>query len=999
LNDVDSSGTCFNILANNVTLDCQGYTINYSQSAQGYAINNTLGYNYTTIKNCDIVKNSNADNAHAIYFEDSYFGNVSNNNITTTGGYNGKGITLYSSPNATLSNNEITTSSGDAHGIFIFSSPYSKLTSNKINTSLTNSLLIYAWQTADHYNHDIDTSNLAEGLPILYYFDNNSDVIQDQDYTNTYGQVIFAWSKNITIENVTMSNDGFSFFNVSNSKIENSKVETIKGDGIFLYSNSRNNTISNNNITVSGNTGVGIYIRTYCSNNMLSNNNVTTSGSSGFGIWILGTSSNNTIINNNINTSGTWGYGVYFGDSPNNILSSSSIKTANTNARGVVIASSSNSRIIGSTINATSAYDIRVEGTYGYTSYIINCTFNQSDVGFTGSATDKIEVQWYLDVYVNSSIGSSISQANVTAWMNNGTQTFNELTDGTGYITRQELTEYTHNASQVYPDNVTYFTNYTVNATKSGFTENTTEVNLTESKMIYLTLTDIEYPQYYNDSTNNTNAGEPTEFSLYWTDNVGLSGYIFSTNNTGEWINDTLVDFESRDNNAIFFDGFESGDLSVWTGTNGDPTVVSSEKYHGDYSLECNASGNFSYKNIPDQDTVFVRGYFKFSNLPTTTGELRFMRLANGTGAWGDPIARLRLRYTGAAGLTLTLYYYYPNYTYVNYDIDMDANKWYPFEMSFVRHETEGEYRVWFDGKEVITSTGLNTSNASGVNKVIVGMPYISDISATTWVDRVVISNSYIGPDNQAWSNITLPHEITPDDSTVLLFHLNNQSAYGENDTFVYDFSGNGNNGTVENATWTSSGRIGGAFEFDGVDDFVNISNSSSLTGDFFSNENWTFQAWVKPTLTGDGWQGILNGVGGDDIAVFLSTTSGFSLRGNVGGEWTILCEENDVFTANIWQLVTVVSNSTNYTIYKNGEVMNSCPYNQTDGGNSYYKIGEVASNENFNGTIDEVAVYNRSLTAVEIKAHYMAGYPLNSTVGTVVGWRVYANDTTPTRL
>jgi len=148
-----------------------------------------------------------------------------------------------------------------------------------------------------------------------------------------------------------------------------------------------------------------------------------------------------------------------------------------------------------------------------------------------------------LDVYVNSSIGASISQANVTSWMSNGTQVFTELTDGTGYIDRQILTEYTHNRSQIYPKNVTYFTNYIVNTTKSGFTENTTEVNLTESKMIYLTLTDIEYPQYYNDSVNNTYAGQPTEFSLYWTDNVGLSGYIFSTNNTGTWKNDSWVSF------------------------------------------------------------------------------------------------------------------------------------------------------------------------------------------------------------------------------------------------------------------------------------------------------------------------------------------------------------------------------------------------------------------------------------------------------------------------
>ena len=37
---------------------------------------------------------------------------------------------------------------------------------------------------------------------------------------------------------------------------------------------------------------------------------------------------------------------------------------------------------------------------------------------------------------------------------------------------------------------------YTINATKSGFNDNVTVVNLTQSLSIVLTLTDTEYPQY-----------------------------------------------------------------------------------------------------------------------------------------------------------------------------------------------------------------------------------------------------------------------------------------------------------------------------------------------------------------------------------------------------------------------------------------------------------------------------------------------------------------------
>jgi hypothetical protein len=52
---------------------------------------------------------------------------------------------------------------------------------------------------------------------------------------------------------------------------------------------------------------------------------------------------------------------------------------------------------------------------------------------------------------------------------------------------------------------------------------------------------DDQAPTYSSIEVNSTVASSPTQFSSYWTDNNGLSGYIFSTNNTGVWANDTLV--------------------------------------------------------------------------------------------------------------------------------------------------------------------------------------------------------------------------------------------------------------------------------------------------------------------------------------------------------------------------------------------------------------------------------------------------------------------------
>ena len=54
--DVNSNGTCFTIEANNVTLDCKGFRIRYSKLTAGYAVNNSYGYNMTTVRNCKIIQ-------------------------------------------------------------------------------------------------------------------------------------------------------------------------------------------------------------------------------------------------------------------------------------------------------------------------------------------------------------------------------------------------------------------------------------------------------------------------------------------------------------------------------------------------------------------------------------------------------------------------------------------------------------------------------------------------------------------------------------------------------------------------------------------------------------------------------------------------------------------------------------------------------------------------------------------------------------------------------
>ena len=51
------------------------------------------------------------------------------------------------------------------------------------------------------------------------------------------------------------------------------------------------------------------------------------------------------------------------------------------------------------------------------------------------------------------------------------------------------------------------------------------------------------------------------------------------------------------------------------------------------------------------------------------------------------------------------------------------------------------------------------------------------------------------------------------------------------------------NNGTIVGAPKTVSGRVGEALEFDGTNDYVNLTNLGDFGGKVGSS---TFEAWVK---------------------------------------------------------------------------------------------------------------------------------------------------------
>jgi len=190
-------------------------------------------------------------------------------------------------------------------------------------------------------------------------------------------------------------------------------------------------------------------------------------------------------------------------------------------------------------------------------------------------------------------------------------------------------------------------------------------------------------------------------------------------------------------------------------------------------------------------------------------------------------------------------------------------------------------------------------------------------------------------------------------------------AAYGFEEgsgSLVTDSSGNGNSGTISGgAAWTT-GRFGGGLAFNGASAAVTIPDSASLD---LSNA-LTVEAWVYP-LAVNRWNPVLMKAGNGLNCYILqaSTSTGppaFYCSG-FGGNLNAVA----ALPANAWSHVAATYDQTNAILYVNGSPVASAAHNTAivvSPGN--LTIG-LASPSYFLGTLDELRIYNRALSATDI--------------------------------
>ena len=320
------------VLISNNTLNNNSFCGLQIGSSYNTVINNTMKYNSITgifgggrFNNisANIVSFNKKDGIRSFGRNNTFSDNLVNNN-------NESGIFVKYQNNHTFTGNIL--KNNGLYGVSLYTDEYHGGSTIKFSN---NELINCGFELRKagleamlpHKTSIIDTSNLVNGKPLYYYF-NQSDLRKD-DFLGA-GQIILINCSSIVIadENVSNGSTGISLYHCTNTTI----LRTIANDnifnGVYLYNSNFNNLTYN---TVNNNGGYGIYGH-HCNDSVFLENDVRFNQQ---GIHISYANNNtfkaNTILDNiiyGVFVHGTCNNNLFYGNIFNNPLALNALNNA-----------------------------------------------------------------------------------------------------------------------------------------------------------------------------------------------------------------------------------------------------------------------------------------------------------------------------------------------------------------------------------------------------------------------------------------------------------------------------------------------------------------------------------------------------------------------------------------------------------------------------------------------------------------------------------------------
>ncbi|HTW22945.1 MAG TPA: LamG-like jellyroll fold domain-containing protein, partial [Candidatus Baltobacteraceae bacterium] len=186
--------------------------------------------------------------------------------------------------------------------------------------------------------------------------------------------------------------------------------------------------------------------------------------------------------------------------------------------------------------------------------------------------------------------------------------------------------------------------------------------------------------------------------------------------------------------------------------------------------------------------------------------------------------------------------------------------------------------------------------------------------------------------------------------------------------TTVNDLSGNGNTGTIANATWTTDAKYGNALEFNGSTSIITIQDSPSLD----LTSAMTLEAWVNPSSVQDRWTDIV--YKGHDIYYMEASSNQSAVpgAGNTVGSTDQTIFGTSPLAPNTWSYVALTYDGATLRLYVNGvqvSTLANASGPMATSTNALQIGGDSINGQYFDGILDEIRIYNVALNETQIQS------------------------------
>ena len=180
---------------------------------------------------------------------------------------------------------------------------------------------------------------------------------------------------------------------------------------------------------------------------------------------------------------------------------------------------------------------------------------------------------------------------------------------------------------------------------------------------------------------------------------------------------------------------------------------------------------------------------------------------------------------------------------------------------------------------------------------------------------------------------------------------------------FFIDLSGNGNNGTINGPTFSTTNK--GAIVFDGVDDYIDLNSNNIITG----INPFTFEAFYK--LSGAGNAELFGNYGSGYSTNYIWISGRYGLYINGGYPYF----QGYPLSTGTYHMAVTRDSAGTCSLYKNGVLDGTATNTVSIPVGLNFRIGSDVNGlaELLNGEIYSMRVYNRTLSATEIFNNFQA--------------------------